>query len=69
MYVFGSPNLSETFIAADLFDEYRIGIAPVFLGVGRPLFQQGIAEKQLKLVSSDPLENGGVVLRYRSRAV
>jgi len=43
MYVFGSADLSETFINDDLFDEYRIGIAPVILGSGRPLFKQGIS--------------------------
>ena len=39
IYVFGSANLSETFINDNLFDEYRIGIAPVILGAGRPLFK------------------------------
>jgi dihydrofolate reductase len=41
MYVFGSANLSETFINDNLFDEYRIGIAPVILGSGRTSFQTG----------------------------
>lgn len=35
MYVFGSANLSETFIENNLFDEYRICIAPVIAGKGR----------------------------------
>jgi dihydrofolate reductase len=65
MYVFGSADLSETFINDDLFDEYRIGIAPVILGSGRPLFRQGISSKNLSLVSTQQLSNGGVVLRYR----
>lgn len=64
MYVFGSANLSETFIKDDLFDEYRIGIAPVILGSGRPLFSQGIAPKNLSLVSTQQLLTGGVVLNY-----
>ena len=64
MYVFGSANLSETFINDDLFDEYRIGIAPVILGSGRPLFRQGIAAKDLSLVSTQQLLTGGVVLKY-----
>src|SRR5690625_6703652 len=38
MYVFGSANLSETFIIYNLFDENRIGFAPVIMGSGRPLF-------------------------------
>ena len=64
MYVFGSANLSETFINDDLFDEYRIGIAPVILGSGRPLFRQGIASKNLSLASTQQLLTGGVVLKY-----
>lgn len=64
LYVFGSANLSETFIKDNLFDEYRIGIAPVILGSGRPLFRQGIASQNLSLVSSQPLLTGGVVLKY-----
>lgn len=64
MYVFGSAILSETFINEDLFDEYRIGIAPVILGSGRPLFRQGMASHQLSLISTQPLTTGGVVLRY-----
>ena len=64
MYVFGSANLSETFVNDNLFDEYRIGIAPVILGSGRPLFRQGIASKNLSLVSTQQLLTGGVVLKY-----
>ncbi len=64
IYVFGSADLCETFINDDLFDEYRIGIAPVILGSGRPLFGQGISSKNLSLVSTQQLSNGGVVLKY-----
>jgi dihydrofolate reductase len=64
IYVFGSANLSETFINDNLFDEYRIGIAPVILGNGRPLFRQCITSKNLSLVSSQQLLTGGVVLKY-----
>ena len=64
MYVFGSAKLSGTFINDNLFDEYRIGIAPVILGSGRHLFNQGISSKNLSLVSSYQLSTGGVVLKY-----
>jgi dihydrofolate reductase len=64
LYVFGSANLSETFINDNLFDEYRIGIAPVILGSGRPLFRQGISPQNLSLVSTQQLLTGGVVLKY-----
>jgi len=64
MYVFGSANLSENFISDNLFDEYRIGIAPVILGSGRPLFGRGITPKNLSLVSVHQLSSGGVILNY-----
>jgi dihydrofolate reductase len=66
MFVFGSANLSDTFIKDNLFDEYRIGIAPVIAGKGRPLFSKGLPEKNLSLISSQPLTTGGVVLKYKS---
>lgn len=67
IYVFGSANLSETFINEDLFDEYRIGIAPVILGSGRPLFRHGVSSKNLSLVSTQQLMTGGVVLKYSKK--
>jgi dihydrofolate reductase len=64
MYVFGSGNLSESLMREALFDEYRICIAPVFLGQGRLLFNQGIPHKKLKLLETRPLATGGTILRY-----
>jgi dihydrofolate reductase len=69
MYVFGSSNLSETLIRENLFDEYRIGIAPVIAGKGRYLFPKGLPEKKLSLISSQPLMTGGVILTYKSSDV
>jgi dihydrofolate reductase len=66
LYVFGSANLSETLIREDLFDEYRIAISPVILGKGRYLFPQGLPEKKLSLISSQPLMTGGVILKYNA---
>ncbi len=64
MYVFGSANLSAAFINDNLFDEYRIAIAPVILGSGRPLFSQGISSRNLTLISTQQLSMGGVVLKF-----
>ena len=66
LYVFGSGNLSETFIKENLFDEYRICIAPVILGQGRHLFSEGLPEQKLSLISSTKLQTGGVVHQYKS---
>jgi dihydrofolate reductase len=69
MYVFGSANLSETFINDNLFDEYRIGVSPVILGSGRSLFHKGISTRKFDLVSSQQLSTGGVILTYTPKRI
>lgn len=64
MFVFGSGKLSESLMEADLFDEFRLCIAPVLLGKGKPLFNQGASHKKLKLLDARPLVTGGIILRY-----
>ena len=63
-YVFGSGNLSATLIDNGLFDEYRVAVAPLILGNGRPLFGQGLSRQQLRLLEARPLSNGCVILSY-----
>lgn len=64
MLVFGSGNLSESLMNANLFDEYRLVVAPVFLGKGRHLFEHGLNYQKLELLEARPLSSGGVILRY-----
>ena len=68
MYVFGSADLSSTFINHDLIDEYRIIIAPVILGRGTPLFKEGIASRNLSVVSTQQLSSGGVLLKLARKS-
>jgi dihydrofolate reductase len=67
MFVFGSGDLSASLMKANLFDEYRLCIAPVFLGEGRRLFREGIPYQKLELLSERRLQNGGVILMYAAR--
>jgi dihydrofolate reductase len=64
MFVFGSGNLSESLLKAELFDEIRLCVAPILLGSGNHLFPDGISNTKLKLLEARPLETGGVILRY-----
>lgn len=64
MFVFGSGNLSESLMKADLFDEYRLCIAPVFLGKGKRLFNEGLPYQKLTLLKERPLQTGGVIVMY-----
>jgi dihydrofolate reductase len=64
LFVFGSGTLSDALIKERLFDEYRLCIAPVFLGEGKRLFSEGLPYSKLSLLEAKPLTTGGVILRY-----
>lgn len=64
LYVFGSGELSAALMSADLFDEYRLCIAPVFLGVGKRLFNEGLPYQKLQLLEERRLQTGGVIVMY-----
>ena len=64
IYLFGSADLASTLIAHRLIDEFRIGIAPVLLGEGTPLFKPSRDKYKLKLIDAKPLSVGAVILRY-----
>jgi dihydrofolate reductase len=64
LFVFGSGKLCNSLIKAGLFDEYRLCIAPMILGNGRQLFEEGLPTQSLSLLESKTLATGGVILRY-----
>jgi dihydrofolate reductase len=65
MLIFGSAALCSTLTRHGLIDEYRLGVTPVVLGAGTPLFKPGPDRLRLKLVSARPLRSGCVILSYR----
>jgi dihydrofolate reductase len=64
MFVFGSGILSQSLMNAGLFDEIRLCVAPIILGKGRRLFTDEIQKQNLKLIESQTLSTGGVILKY-----
>ena len=66
IFVFGSANLSLTLMNNRLFDEYRLGIAPVIHGRGRHLFKGKVIPEGLELLEVRQLANGCVILRYQT---
>ena len=64
MFVFGSGILSASLMKANLFDEYRLCVAPVFLGEGKRLFGEGLPYQKLELLKEQRLQSGGVILMY-----
>jgi dihydrofolate reductase len=69
IFVFGSADLSATLMEQRLFDEYRLGLVPVVLGSGKPLFGRNLSRLRLRLLESRPLSSGCVVLRYEPAKV
>ena len=68
LFVFGSADLSSALIRHGLFDEFRIGLVPVTLGDGKPLFKRDSEPVRLELLQSRPLGDRCLLLRYRPAA-
>jgi dihydrofolate reductase len=65
MFIFGSADLSSTFIRHGLIDEFRICLNPLILGGGNSLFKPNPKRLKLKLLEARPLRSGCVILRYQ----
>jgi len=65
LHIWGSSNLLQSLIAADLVDEYRFWIAPVVLGEGKKLFENGVPPRGLSLVATKSTPKGLLINTYR----
>jgi dihydrofolate reductase len=64
-HIWGSGDLLQTLIGADLVDEYRIWVYPVVLGKGKRLFENGVPPRSLALVESRSTSDGVLLNIYR----
>lgn len=62
--VFGSAELCASLSRAGLIDEYRLGVNPIVLGQGNPLFKPGAGQTRMRLLEARPLQTGCVLLFY-----
>jgi dihydrofolate reductase len=65
LFIFGSAHLSSMLMQHRLIDEYRLGVTPVILGGGSPLFKASPNRMKMKLLEARPLKSGCVILRYQ----
>ncbi len=65
LHIWGSSALLQSLIAADLVDEYRLWIAPVVLGEGKRLFENGVPPRGLALVETRSTSTGVLLNTYR----
>jgi dihydrofolate reductase len=64
MFIFGSASLTGSLTKPGLIDEYRIGLNPLVLGGGTPMFKPSDERMRLKLLEARPMRSGVVLLRY-----
>lgn len=62
--VYGSGQLVDALIRANLADEYQLWLHPVVLGSGKQLFSAP-HERSLELVKSETFSSGVILLYYR----
>jgi dihydrofolate reductase len=62
--VAGSRTLVQTLAANDLVDEYRLMVFPTVLGSGKRLFGDSDDATTLRLVTSQALDSGTLILTY-----
>jgi len=64
IWLLGSTALVQEMSNLGLIDEYRINVNPTVLGKGKPLFANIDHQLNLKLLSSNTLKSGVVLLVY-----
>ena len=62
----GGARFAQSLVASGLIDEYRLGIHPVVLGQGQPLFSALRSPVDLRLVSMTPFASGAVAAVYQA---
>lgn len=65
IHVWGSGDLLQTLISAGLVDEHRLWIAPVVLGGGKRLFENGVPAGGLTLADTKVTSTGMIINTYR----
>ncbi|MEZ0217157.1 MAG: dihydrofolate reductase family protein [Rariglobus sp.] len=65
LHVWGSGELLQTLMAADLVDEHRLWVFPLVLGEGKRLFRNGLPPRGLTLVDTRSTPSGVLINTYR----
>ncbi|HEX7847507.1 MAG TPA: dihydrofolate reductase family protein [Chitinophagaceae bacterium] len=62
--IFGSPAVTRHLIQHDLVDSYWLFLYPALFGEGIPLFEHSNKSRQLKLVKTEQLSKGELMINY-----
>ena len=67
IWLMGGGELAREFLRDDLVDEIYLGIAPVLLGEGIPLFPTGFPQREFALMENKTYSEGLVTLKYERK--
>ncbi len=68
IWLMGGGELARVFLTADLVDRLYLGVVPVLLGEGIPLFPSGFPQRNFALLENKSYSKGLIALTYeRSR--
>jgi dihydrofolate reductase len=64
IWLMGGGELARDFLKDDLVDELYIGIVPVLIGEGLPLFPSGFPQREFTLLENKTFSKGMIALKY-----
>ena len=64
IWLMGGGELGRDFLKEDLVDELYIGIVPVLIGEGIPLFPSGFPQLEFSLLENKTFSKGMIALKY-----
>jgi dihydrofolate reductase len=65
IWLMGGGELAREFLKADLVDRLYLGVVPVLLGEGIPLFPSGFPQRNFSLTESKTYSRGLIALTYQ----
>ena len=65
IWLMGGGELAREFLKADLVDQLHLGIVPVLLGEGIPLFPSGFPQRNFSLTENKTYSQGLIALTYK----
>lgn len=64
IWLAGGGELAREFLKEDLVDELYLGIRPVLIGDGIPLYAKGFPQREFSLTESKSYSGGVIALKY-----
>lgn len=65
IWLMGGGELAREFLKADLVHELYLGVVPVLLGEGIPLFPSGFPQRGFTLTENKTYSKGLIALKYK----